>query len=427
MDTSKQANGIFIILAVTVILFLCAYAVVDESVKGYCLPAFPVVIVLVSLLLVWDHKRIKNIRSIKEGDFQQSIKEYDAIKDAINIPETARKIIYYKPNDNSQIKIGNYGYEALIWKIEDNIFLFPTPSFHKKEDSIEQFLHQQKTVPSINNISIEEVKLNTIPLNQIEYLTKSGGIGGLYYFDDKKERCSLFFDADTWQVFYDLIPEKERNFIPATAKKVTYYKSSEKSRIKLGGEQNDVSTWKDNDNILFFPSYNERISLDEIKLNTIPLNQIEYFSKRGELIRENKISGGGGGGSSITGAVVGELIAGDVGAVIGSRKKTDEIKSELITHDTRETFLNYFDDKKERCSLFFDIDTYEVFNDLIPEKEYNIVNAIKSSEIIKNQVSVNSQKGVADQLRELAKLRDDGIITENEFNEKKKQLLDKIS
>lgn len=217
--------------------------------------------------------------------------------------------------------------------------------------------------------------------------------------------------------------------IPETAKEITYFKSSAKSPIELANKKQKVYIWKSDGNICFFPCSPETvdsISFATLKINSVPVSQIEYFSKRGEVFRENKISGGGGGGSSIGGAVAGGLIAGEAGAVIGSRKKVNEIKSELITHDTRETFLNYFDGN-ERHSLFFDDNAFQRFNDLIPEKEFSIVNAIKSSEIIKNQVSTNSQKSVTDQLRELAKLRDDGIITENEFNEKKKQLLDKIS
>lgn len=217
--------------------------------------------------------------------------------------------------------------------------------------------------------------------------------------------------------------------IPETAKEITYFKSSAKSPIELANKKQKVYIWKADGNICFFPcspATVDSISFATLKINSIPVNQIEYFSKRGEVFRENKISGGGGGGSSIGGAVAGGLIAGEAGAVIGSRKKVNEIKSELITHDTRETFVNYFVGN-ERHSLFFDDSAFQTFNDLIPEKEFSIINAVKSSELIKNQISANDQKSVTDQLRELAKLRDDGIITENEFNEKKKQLLDKIS
>ncbi|MFM8424567.1 MAG: hypothetical protein ACKOBL_05265, partial [Chloroflexota bacterium] len=61
------------------------------------------------------------------------------------------------------------------------------------------------------------------------------------------------------------------------------------------------------------------ISCLDIKLSELSLNQIECFSQHGEIFRENKITGGGGRGSSIGGAVAGEIIAGEAGAVIGSR------------------------------------------------------------------------------------------------------------
>ncbi len=222
---------------------------------------------------------------------------------------------------------------------------------------------------------------------------------------------------------------KEQVSIPETAKEIIFYKSSANSPIQLTNSANKVYIWKSENSICFFPctpTSPYSITLASLKIDFIPVGQIEYYSTRGEIFRENKISGGGGGGSSIGGAVAGGLIAGGTGAVIGSRKKVNEIRSELITHDTRETFLNYFDGN-DRHTLFFDIYAYQIFNDLIPEKEFKIVNAIRSSEIMKKQIYNDSQKSVTDQLRELAKLRDDGIITENEFNEKKKQLLDKIT
>ncbi|WP_010243672.1 hypothetical protein [Acetivibrio cellulolyticus] len=89
-----------------------------------------------------------------------------------------------------------------------------------------------------------------------------------------------------------------------------------------------------------------------MKLYTILLDKIEYYATRGEIVHENKITGGGGGGSSIKGAVIGGVIAGEAGAIIGSRKKLDPIKSELIAHDNRETFLNFFDDNNIKNSMF---------------------------------------------------------------------------
>lgn len=129
-----------------------------------------------------------------------------------------------------------------------------------------------------------------------------------------------------------------------------------------------IFVWKTKHAICFFRSYKSGcISCLDIKLSELPLNQIECFSQHGEIFRENKITGGGGRGSSIGGAVAGEIIAGEAGAVIGSRQKVNEIKSELITHDTRETFLNYLDNDK-RYPLFFNVESYQTLNDLILKK-----------------------------------------------------------
>jgi hypothetical protein len=222
---------------------------------------------------------------------------------------------------------------------------------------------------------------------------------------------------------------KAKYSIPSEAKKITYTKASGNSPLTLANSENDMYIWRNGDEICFFPDApNDKSSLiiDEVKLFSIPIRDIEYFSMRGEISRETKISGGGGGGSSLGGAVTGALIAGEVGAVIGSRKKIDEIKSEVVIHDSRETFLNFFDENKNRCSLFFDKNGYLILNDLMPEKEYNIVSAIKSTGIIRNQITNNEKLDITSQLRELSKLKVEGIITEQEFSEKKKMLLDKI-
>lgn len=67
------------------------------------------------------------------------------------------------------------------------------------------------------------------------------------------------------------------------------------------------------------------------------------------------------------------------------------------------------------------------------------VNSIKSQYVLNSQnLTIQGskvrekdlemdEKLITDQIRELAKLRDDGILTEEEFTEKKKVLLGKIS
>ncbi len=190
--------------------------------------------------------------------------------------------------------------------------------------------------------------------------------------------------------------------------------------------------WKNNELLCLFPLIQQGSSLDLFakdieKANKVnlPMSSIEYFATQGEIYRENKISGGGGGGSSVGGAVVGAVIAGEAGAIIGSRKKVEEIKSETITHDTREAFINYFDDDKKRMSMFLIFNDFQTLNDIIPEKNYSVVSALKTSTVI-NKIKENNIKSVTGKIRELSSLKDDGIITEDEFSEKKKELLAKM-
>ena len=171
-------------------------------------------------------------------------------------------------------------------------------------------------------------------------------------------------------------------------------------------------------------NYEEYYHLSEI---SIPLEDIEYFAKQGEVYRENRISGGGGGGSSVKGAIVGSIIAGDAGAVIGSRKKVEEVRSQLVTHDTRETFINYFQDNT-RISLFFDVDSYISFNDVIPEKEFSIVEAVKSQQLISKELSNNNAPvdNIIARLEKLKSLKESGLISDEEYRAKKEAILNEI-
>jgi hypothetical protein len=178
--------------------------------------------------------------------------------------------------------------------------------------------------------------------------------------------------------------------------------------------------WTEDESVFLFPAVAQSKEKDYI-LYEISMKDIEYYSTQGIVSKETKISGGGGevGGTSVGGAIVGGVIAGGVGAVIGSRKKgkIDPIKSEVITHDDRETFLNFYIDGVKH-SLFFNYEDYTTLLKLMPQKDYNnFVNA---------QISRGSKSSITEQLMDLADLKEKGILTEDEFNEKKKILLDKI-
>lgn len=94
----------------------------------------------------------------------------------------------------------------------------------------------------------------------------------------------------------------------------------------------------------------------------IPVSQIVYFKLIGT---KNIVSEVTGGGSTLGGAVVGGLIAGDTGAIIGSRKG---IKTNHRTIDNRQVILVY-KQKTTQKTKTFNGSFYEAFLALIPKKE----------------------------------------------------------
>lgn len=102
--------------------------------------------------------------------------------------------------------------------------------------------------------------------------------------------------------------------------------------------------------------------------NKYKISDIKYFKEIGAIETLTNISGGGGGGSDIKGAIVGGLIAGDAGAIIGSRKEIAPVTTTHETKDNRITYIFFNDGRKLNIS---GIRLYEWLMELIPEKEYN--------------------------------------------------------
>lgn len=111
-----------------------------------------------------------------------------------------------------------------------------------------------------------------------------------------------------------------------------------------------------------------------IYVTEVPIDRIQYYTKEGDVQYTSHVSGGGGGGSSLKGAVIGGVIAGDAGAVIGSRKKIDPIKTEVRTHDTRQTVLRYYDDLgKLEVMTFPGFRVYDFLLGEMPDKDLTTI------------------------------------------------------
>lgn len=111
-----------------------------------------------------------------------------------------------------------------------------------------------------------------------------------------------------------------------------------------------------------------------IYITEIPIDKIQYYTKEGDVQYTSHVSGGGGGGSSLKGAVIGGVIAGDAGAIIGSRKKVNPITTETRTHDSRQTVLRYYDDfGKLEVMTFKGFSVYDFLLGTIPDKDLTTI------------------------------------------------------
>ena len=205
-------------------------------------------------------------------------------------------------------------------------------------------------------------------------------------------------------VNHGMFIEKLSTRIPFDAEQGTYFEIS-CGDFCLNGR---MRSWKKEDKLCM-------LDTDKCQGTDILIDKIKYFRLIGQKYVTTEITGGGGGGSSLKGAVIGGLIAGDVGAVVGSRKAVDEVKGTSTVHDEQVVLL-YSSDLKQ--VITFNSNAYSILTKLIPEKEYEVV--VQSG---KEAPTANDTKSAADAVREYKKLLDEGIISTEEFERKKKELL----
>ena len=176
----------------------------------------------------------------------------------------------------------------------------------------------------------------------------------------------------------------------------------------------------------------------------IPLNKIKHFKIMGSIGYSSNVYGGGGsgGGVNLGGAIAGGLLFGGIGAMIGSQMNTEikinPIHTVVTKHDDRNVEFFYQDETGKTVSTIFNPSAYDCLMKIIPEKSYDSVIVENTSTIAKttkqdNQPKVEKSEVKAQQiaagksslseLKELKELLDLGIITQEEFDAKKKQLL----
>ena len=119
-------------------------------------------------------------------------------------------------------------------------------------------------------------------------------------------------------------------------------------------------------------------------------------------------------------ALIGGVIAGGVGAVVGANTRKTEIitdlKIRIVTKNSSKSSYMIWLKSKEMSKQAFEF---------VNEVYAMIKNIISKNDITKNEIN-NSNKGILEQFEDLQNLKNKGIITQEEFEEKKKELLNKI-
>lgn len=169
---------------------------------------------------------------------------------------------------------------------------------------------------------------------------------------------------------------------------------------------NKIRYKKENDILCFW----DKDSKQKLELT---VDKIISFYMIGDIAHNTVVKGGG---TSIGGAVVGSAIAGPVGAIIGGHKK---VKSTVQTVNTQTLIIKFVDEGREKgLKIFQPICIYEDLCYLCPEK--------KNYDSSKAKPEATLLIDIPNQIKKLADLKSQGILTEEEFTQKKTELLAKM-
>ena len=102
----------------------------------------------------------------------------------------------------------------------------------------------------------------------------------------------------------------------------------------------------------------------------IKYEDIKYYTKDGSIRYTTEIVDNGK-DISVSGAVIGGILAGEAGAIIGSRKDANKTKSVAVRHDEVHTYIYVDKDNEVKLVDVKGNEFYQLIMHRIPEKEYN--------------------------------------------------------
>ena len=149
---------------------------------------------------------------------------------------------------------------------------------------------------------------------------------------------------------------------------------------------------------------------------TIPLDNISFFVREGDFYTETKTQ------IERKGRLLGALIAGDYGLINGTH---NEVTNTTVAVDKRKTFL-YMEKDGEEAAFILGSNAYDYLMEEIPQKEYKNVTLTRPFPAQENTPEVTEKDDVFETIKKLAELQKQGILTDEEYQEKKKHLLENI-
>lgn len=251
----------------------------------------------------------------------------------------------------------------------------------------------------------------------------------------------------------------------AEEKAERFYNNCRNFHIK---EDTPIYTIYEDKNQLAIIYVGENLSLNFLKIDgyneeeynaIIPYEKIHYFEKAGKIHYTTDIKGdytfyGGsmtGGKFSKLAAIGGGLLFGHMGMGVGAMmtykpmeqkpiSASLKLDSDIKTIDDRNVLLNFFSDTRKQ---FIDIElpkeTYNFLQTYIPAKKYEIVEELEKRSVFhdvenEKQRGENIKENKDDTLlkefnssvKKLMIMKDAGLISVEEFEEKKNQLLESI-
>ena len=210
-------------------------------------------------------------------------------------------------------------------------------------------------------------------------------------------------------------------------------------------ENNHFCAMRQGNNLVMYENFNPEFHFDEkiqytkdilqeikksgdenlFMITTIPLENILSYQLIGNIEHTTITSGGGGGGGqpNLYGAVIGGLLFGGAGAIIGSQTgiHINPIKSDIVENDSRVTILNLKNSEGQAEIRELPYYYSEVFMKVIPEKEFNFIQAQNTP--TQRQTQNAPARNIVEEIKQLKELLDLGLITQEEFDAKKKQIL----